>query len=127
VTPEVLLVHVEDRVEDRAARPGGSDGRERGAVLDQALLAAVPPDEVRDLVDGGVRARRDRRETDRRERRERRDSAAVAAVVREERERGRRAGLDRVLEDVGRETVDDGEDQLLAPSHQSRARLRRPA
>ena len=51
VRAEVLLVHVEDRVQDRSAGSRGSDGGERRAVLDDALLLAVIPDEVRDPVD----------------------------------------------------------------------------
>ena len=62
---EVLLVHVEDRVEDRPARAGGPDRRERRAVLDQPPLAAVVPDEMRDVVHVGVRPGGDRREADR--------------------------------------------------------------
>ena len=114
VCAEMLLVHVVDRVEERPARAGGADGRERGAVLDQPPLAAVVPDQVRNVVHVRVRAGRDRRQADRRERRERRDPAAVAAVRGEERERRGAAGLDRVLEDRGGEPVDHDEDQLLA-------------
>jgi hypothetical protein len=114
---EVLLVHVEDRVEDRAARPGRADGGERRSVLDDPPLFAVPPDEVRDPVHVRMRARGDRGEADRRQRGERGDPAAVASVAGEERERGGGAGLDRVLEHRGREAVDDDEDQLLALCH----------
>ena len=52
---------------------------ERGAVLDEPLLLAVPPDEVRDVVHVRVAAGRDRREADGRQRREGRDGAAVLA------------------------------------------------
>ncbi len=115
--PEVLLVHVEDRVEDRAPRAGRADRGERGAVLDDALLAAVVPDEMGDVVHVRVRAGCDRRQADRSQRRESGDAAAVTAVRGQEGERGRRSGFDRVLEDVGREAVDDDEDQLLAVGH----------
>ena len=99
---------------------------ERGAVLDEALLVAVPPDEVRDAVDVAVAAGRDRREADRRQRRERRDGAAVAAVVEQEPER-RRVGR---LEHRRRQPVDDDQDDRLrrtASGTQSRASVRRPA
>jgi len=65
VAPEVPRVHVHDRVADRLPGPGGAHGAEGGAVLDQPPLAAVVPDEVRDLVHVGVRPRRERGEADR--------------------------------------------------------------
>ena len=108
--PEVLGVHVEDRVEDRAPRPGGADGAEGGAVLDEAPLAAVVPDQVRDLVDVRVRAGGDRGEADRRQRGERRGRTAVAAGAGERGQRGQ-ALLDCALEHRGREPVDDDEDR----------------
>src|SRR5207244_377572 len=56
VGAEMLLVHVEDRVEQRLARAGCADGRERGPVLDDPALAAVVPDQVRDAMDAGMGA-----------------------------------------------------------------------
>ena len=112
--PEVLLVHVEDGVEDRAPGAGSADRGERGAVLDDTLLGAVVPDEVGDVVHVRVRAGCDRRQADRGQRREGGDAAAVAPVRGQEGERGRRSSLDRVLEDIGREAVDDDEDELLS-------------
>ena len=93
-------------------RPDGAERGERGAVLDEALLLPVPPDEVRDPVDVGVRSGRDRGEAHRRQRREGRDRAAVAAVVEQEAER-RRVGR---LEHRRRQAVDhDQDDRLRAP------------
>ena len=65
VPAEVLLVHVEDRVADRPAGAGRADRCERRAVLHDAALTAVVPDEVRDPVHVGVGAGGDRREADR--------------------------------------------------------------
>ena len=111
---EVLFVHVEDRVQDRAARARCPDRRERGAVLDESPLGAVVPDQVRDPVNVRMGAGRDRAQADRRQRREHRHAAAVRAVLREERERRCGSGGDSVLEHVRREAVDDDQDQLLA-------------
>src|SRR5205807_272216 len=77
-----------DRVEDRAPRAGRPQRREGRPVLDDPPLAAVVPDEVRDVVDVGMRPRHDRREADRRQRGERRGRVAVLAVLGEEAERG---------------------------------------
>src|SRR5205823_14882646 len=112
--PQVLLVHVEDRVEDRAARSGGADGGEGRPVLDHALLFAVVPDEVRDPVHVRMRTGGNRGEADRGQRREGGDTAAIAAVGGEEGERRRCVTLDCILEDGGRESVDDYENQLPA-------------
>ena len=106
----MLGVHVEDRVEDRAPRPGGAHGAEGGAVLDEAPLAAVVPDQVRDLVHVRVRAGGDRGEADRRQRGERGGRTAVAAGAGERGQRGQ-AVLDRALEHRGREPVDDDENR----------------
>ena len=113
------MLKIVSRIERRV--PGRADRGERGAVLDEAPLAAVPPDEVRNVVDVGVRAGGDRAQADRGQRRERGDAARVAAVLGEERERGGRAGLDGFFEDVRREPVDHDQDQLLS-SVTSRAR-----
>ena len=66
------------------ARPGGAQRGERRAVLDDAPLAAVVPDEVRDLVHVRVRAGGERREAHGRQRREDVESRAGTR-------RGRRA------------------------------------
>ena len=97
----------------RLPRARRAHGAERRAVLDEPLLAAVVPDEMRDLVHVRMGAGRERREADRRQRREGRDGAAVAAVLGEQRERRRVPSLERVLEHRRREAVDDDEDQLL--------------
>ncbi len=124
VLREMLLVHVEDRVGDRLRHPRCAQSSERRAVLDDALLAAMPPDEMRDVVHAGPGAGRDRREADRRERRKDRRRAAVHAVRGEERERGCAAAFDRTLEAGGRQPVDDDQDELLHA--QSFASVRRP-
>jgi hypothetical protein len=125
---EVTLVHLVDGVAPGAQRAGASHGRERRPVLDEPPFLARVPDEMGDLVDVGMRTRRDRRETDRRQRREGRDRAPVAALRGKEREGLCAAGLHGSLEDARRETVDDRKDQLprLGQS-QSRARMRSPA
>src|SRR5205823_8859795 len=64
---EMLLVHVVDRVGDRLRDAGGAQRRERGPVLDDALLASMPPDEMRNVVDIRTGAGRDRRQADRRQ------------------------------------------------------------
>ena len=78
--------------------PAARIGAERGAVLDEPLLAAVVPDEVRDLVHVGVRAGRDRREADGRQRREGRDARGGSCRARRGTRAPARAALDRVLE-----------------------------
>ena len=110
---EVLLVHVEDRVEKGLARAGRANRRERGPVLDDPALAAVVPDEMRNPVDVGVGAGRDRRQADRRQRGKRRDPAPVIAVLGEELQRGRPVVLSRTLEGGRGEAVDHDQDQLL--------------
>ena len=57
---EVARVQAVDRVDQRLPRPRRANRAERRAVLDEPLLAPVVPDEVRDLVDVGVRAGRER-------------------------------------------------------------------
>src|SRR5438034_1140173 len=74
-------VQVDDRVAKRAREPGCPDRAERGAVLDSPLLLAVPPDEVRNVMDVWVPARRDRGEAHGCQRRERRGRACVRAVL----------------------------------------------
>ncbi len=54
---EMALVEVDDRVAEALDEPGRAHRGERRAVLDEALLLAVPPDEVRDPVHVGVRRR----------------------------------------------------------------------
>ena len=135
VLREVLLVHVEDRVGERLRHARGAQRGERRAVLDDAPLLAVPPDEMRDVVHVGPGAGRDRREADGRERREDRRRAAVRALLGEQRERGRAAAVDGALERGGRHAVDDDEDELLGahfasvrrPAYRSGARRRRRA
>ena len=68
VAAEMRRVHVHDRVADRLPGAGRPHRPERRAVLDQPLLAAVVPDEVRDLVHVRIRARGDRREAHGRQR-----------------------------------------------------------
>ncbi len=114
VAPEMLRVHVEDRVRDRLRHPRGAQRGERGAVLDDATLLPMPPDEVRDVVDVGSRAGRDRREADGRERREDRRRTAIGARLGEARKRRSAAALDSALERGGRHPVDHDEDELLA-------------
>ncbi len=111
---EVARVEAVDRVDQRLLRPGRTHGAERGAVLDEPLLAAVVPDEVRDLVDVRVRPGRERREADGRQRREGRDRTAVAAVLGEQPQRGSRAALERVLQHRRRQAVDHDQDQFLS-------------
>ena len=64
---EMLVVHVVDRVRERLREPGCAYRGERRAVLDDATLLAVPPDEMRNVVDIGSCARRDRRQAHRRQ------------------------------------------------------------
>ena len=112
VPPQVLGVHPHKRVPERASqtrRAGGAEGR---AVLDEPLLAAVPPDEVRDLVDVGMGSGRDRREADRRERGKRRRRAAERPALRERRQRRRRLCAERPLQHGRRQPVDHDEDEL---------------
>ena len=125
VAREVLRVQVDDRVAQRAREPGGADRAERRAVLDEPLLTAMPPDEVRDVVAVGMRAGRDRAEADGCQRREGADGAPVLAVLGEEAKR-RRVGR---LEHRRRQPVDDDEDDRLrlACEAQSLASERSPA
>src|SRR5581483_10869809 len=85
---------------------------ERGAVLDDALLTAVPPDEMRNVMDVRPGAGRDRRQAHGRQRWEDRRSAAVIAVCGKKRECGR-AALGGALERLRRHAVDDDQDELL--------------
>ena len=113
-----------------ASRPRGSRSNDE-PYSTSAPLAAVPPDEVRDVVDVRVRARRDRGETDGRQRRERRDRPAVGARSGECRERRRGTVADRVLEGRRRQAVDDDQDRrgltsasVRSPAYFSPARCR---
>ena len=124
VLREVMLVHVEDRVGERLRHPRGAQRRERRAVLDDAALLAVPPDEMRDVMHVGPGAGHDRREADRREGREDGRRAAVRALLGEERERRCAAAVDGALERRGRHAVDDDQDELLGAHFAS---VRRPA
>ena len=115
---EMSRAQVEDRVDEGAARSGGDDRTERRAVLDDTALVAIEPDEMRDVVDVRMGARRDRRDTDGREGREGRGRPGVAAVPGEEGERRRLLGLDRPLEHRRRQAVDDDEHEAahVSPS-----------
>ena len=112
--PEMARVQLVDRVLERAPGSGGPDGAERGAVLDEPLLPAVVPDEVRDLVDVRVSAGDERREADGRQGRKGRDRAAIAPVRGEESERGRGAVADDLLEHRRRQPVDHDQDEALS-------------
>ena len=109
--PEVLAVHVDEGVPQRLADAGGTDRAERAAVLDDPLLAAVVPDEMRDLVDVAVRAGGDRREADGGQRREHRRGPAVGTAGRERSKGGGLTGPDRAFQHRRCEPVDDDEDQ----------------
>ena len=111
---QMLAVHVDDRVEDPPRHPGCTERRERRPVLHDPLLAAVVPDEMRDVVDVRMSAGRKRRETHRRQRGERRDRALVASVLGEERQRRRALVADGRFEDRRRQAVDDDEDHLFS-------------
>ena len=110
---EVLGVQVEDCVADRLGRPGRPQSAEGRSVLDQPLLALVVPDQVRDPVHVGVRARCQRREADRSQRGKGGDGASVGPVLGQDGQRRSRAPLDGALEHRGRQAVDDDEDELL--------------
>src|SRR6266508_744767 len=112
---EVKPVHVDDRVEDGAGHSGRTHRGERRAVLDNARAPAVVPDEMRDVVNVGMRARGDRRETDGCERGKRRDGARVVTVLGQERERGNTIVTDGVFEHRRRQPVDDDQDQPWWP------------
>src|SRR5215472_3555904 len=122
----MLRVEVDDRVADPAREPGRAEGAEGRAVLDEAVLVAVPPDEMRDLVHVGKRAGRDRGEAYGCERGEDGRGTAVLALVGEEAQRRRVHRLEH-----GRcQAVDDDEDDGLRAArtgHQSRASVRSPA
>ena len=109
--PEVLPVHVDERVPQRPADPGGAHGAERAAVFDDPLLPTVVPDEVRDLMDVAMGAGRDRREANRSERREDGCRTTVGAPGRERGEGRGVAGADRALQHRRGQAVDDHEDQ----------------
>ena len=106
---------IASRIERRV--PAARMAAERRAVLDHTPLAPVVPDEVRDPVDVGLRARRDRREAHRGQRRERARCRGRSSRARRGRPARGSSPFDRVLEDPGREAVDDDEDQLLAVGH----------
>ena len=108
---EVLPVHVDEGVPQRLADPGGTHGAERAPVLDEPLLAPVVPDEMRNLVDVTVRARRDGREADRGERREDRRGAPIGTTGSKGGERRCLAGTDRAFEHRRSEAVYDDENQ----------------
>ena len=111
---EMVAVHPDQRVPERASQTRRPGRAERRAVLDEPSLPAVPPDEVRDLVHVRVRPGGDRGEADRGERRECRRGAAERARLRE---RGQRRGRRRAegrLEHGRGEPVDDDEDELAA-------------
>ena len=123
---QVRHVHVVDRVEERAHDPEGARGLERRAVLDVALLAAVVPVHRGDVVLAGPAPGGDRRGGHRRDRRERGHAVAhVGPALAQRRERRRAALLDREVEHVGLERVDDRQDELLGLGHYRRTR--RPA
>ncbi len=109
---EVAGVELVDRVLERAAGARGDDGAEGRAVLDHALLGAVVPDEVRDLVDVRMGARRQRGQTHGRQRRKRRRRTAVGPLAGEERQRRRAPVGDGALEHRRRQAVDHDQDQL---------------
>ena len=97
-----------------------------------ARSLAMPPDEVRDVVDVRVRAGRDRRQADGRQRRERRDAPGGTSPRRRARKASaRERSPDRVLERRRRQAVDDDQDRLAltsqacgAPAYFSPARCR---
>ena len=111
--PEMARVQAVDRVDQRSPRSGRAHGAERGAVLDDPPLAAVIPDEVRDLVHVRMRAGGERREADRRQRGESGDGATVAPVLGEQRERRGGLAAERLLEHRRRQPVDHDQDELL--------------
>ena len=94
VLREMARVEIDDRVAQALRKPDGPHRPERGAVLDQPLLLAVPPDEMRDVMHIGVRAGCDRGQADRRQRREGRRGAAIVPVLEEKAQR-RRVGAPR--------------------------------
>ena len=116
-TREVRHVHVVDRVVERAHHAERARRLERRAVLDVALLAAVVPVHRRDVVLAGAAAGGDRGARHRRHRGERRQAVAdVGAAVAQRGQRRRAALLDRQVEHVRLERVDDREDELLRPA-----------
>ena len=130
VPPEVLGVHPHQGVPERASQARRARGAEGRAVLDEPLLAAVPPDEVRDLVDVGMGSGRDRRQADGSERRERRRRAAERPPLRECRQRRRRLRAESPLQHRRRQPVDHDEDELrlrAAPAGGHFASVRSPA
>ena len=105
---QVREVHVVDRVVERAHDPERARGGERRAVLDVALLAAVVPVHRRDEVAVRTQAGRDARRRHRRDRREARHAVAdVDAAFDERLQRRRSARVDRALEHLRLERVDD--------------------
>ena len=123
---EMVCVHVDHRVPQRAADAGGTDGTEGRAVFDEPALGTAVPDEMGDLVHVWECTCRQRRQADRCQRREDGDRPAVRAELEQRRERRRRASLDSSLQHRRRQAVDDGDDQLL-PLHGYFASVRRPA
>jgi hypothetical protein len=111
---DVLAAHREYRVANRAPRADRAHRREGGAVLHHPLLAAVVPDEVRDVVDVGERARGDGRQADRRERGKDARAPAAPPGLDERRERREPALVEPAAEGFRGEPVDDDENELLA-------------
>ena len=110
---EVPHVQVVDRVVEGAEEAEGAGRLPRGAVLDVAPLGPVVPVHPRDPVPVGADAGRDLRGADRRHRREAGDAVADQLAALEQLREGRRvAGVDRPLEHVGAQRVDDDEDEL---------------
>ena len=123
---QVGHVHVVDRVEERPHDPEGARGLERRAVLDVALLAAVVPVHRGDVVLGGPAPGGDRRGRHRGDRRECGHAVAhVGPALAQRRKRRSAALLDRQIEHVGLERVDDRQDQLFGLCHYRSTR--RPA
>ena len=109
---QMLGVHPDQRVAQRASEACGARRAKRGAVLDEPPFPAVPPDEVRDLVDVRVAARRDGGEAYGGERGEDGHGAAAPALRGDGADRRQGAALERRLEHGRREPVDDDENQL---------------
>ena len=109
--PEVLPVHVDERVPQRLADAGDADCAERAAVLDETLLPAVEPGEMRDLVDVAVPARRDGGQADGGQRGKHRRGAPVGAAFGEAGQCRGVPGSDCALQHRRGEAVDDDQDQ----------------
>ena len=94
------------------ARAGAAKRGERRAVLDDAPLAAVVPDEVRDLVDVGMRAGHERREAHGRQRRETVETRVRTSRARRARRASARASPTASSNIDGRQPVDDDQKGL---------------